>query len=90
MHRRLEQAGAPQETRKLFIEDLHESRYRGSILRVEYDTNNTPRSDRGLLVLRGIERLWLLRTFQQNDKAFVTVLPGTESIFRQEVSELLR
>ena len=86
---RLEQAGVPDETRTLLTEDLHKVQYRGSILRVEYGQDNVPRSDRGLLVLRGPKRLWLLRPLIQGEKRCVTVVPGTEETFQQEVAALL-
>ena len=85
----LETHGVPEETRTLLAEDLHEVQYRGSILRVEYGEDNIPKSDEGLLVLRGPERLWLLRPFDRDGERYVTLLPGTEETFRQEVSALL-
>jgi hypothetical protein len=86
---RLEATDVPEETRMLLAEDLHRAQYRGSILRVEYGEDNVPRSDRGLLVLRGPERLWLLRQLPGKSKPSVTPLPGTERSFRQEVAVLL-
>jgi hypothetical protein len=85
----LEKFGVPEETRTLLAEDLHEVQYRGSVLRVEYGEDNVPKSDEGLLVLRGPERLWLLRPFDRDGERYVTLLPGTEEVFRQEVSAIL-
>lgn len=85
----LEKLGVPEETRTLLAEDLHEVQYRGSVLRVEYGEDNVPKSDEGLLVLRGPERLWLLRPFDRDGERYVTLLPGIEETFRQEVSALL-
>jgi hypothetical protein len=89
IQRRLTHAGVPTETCDPLTEDLSNTRYRGSILRVEYDENNAPTSDRGLLVLRGPERLWLGHPFSREGKQYVTLLPGTEQTFRQRVSMLL-
>jgi hypothetical protein len=61
----------------------------GSALRVEYGEDNVPKSDEGLLTLRGPERLWLLRPFDRDGERYVTLLPGTEEVFRQEVSAIL-
>jgi len=87
--RRLEETGVPEETRTLLAEDLRGVQYRGSILRVEYGEDNLPRSDHGLLVLRGPERLWLLRPLIWEGDLSVALLPGTEEAFRQEVAALL-
>lgn len=84
----LEGTQVPQETRTPFAEDVHQVQYRGSILRVEYE-DSKPQSDEGLLVLRGTDRLWLLRLFVRNGNRYVTLLPGTEQAFRQEVIALL-
>lgn len=86
---RLRAATVPQETGVLLAEDLYNARYRGSVLRVEYDENNVPRSDRGLLILRGPERLWLLLPIPGKGEPSVTVQPGTEESFRQQVVALL-
>jgi hypothetical protein len=85
----LENFDIPEEARTLLAEDLHEVQYRGSILRVEYKENNKPESDEGLLVLRGPERLWLLRPFIRDDEHYITLIPGTEETFRREVTALL-
>lgn len=87
--RRLEEAGVPEATRTLLAEDLCGAQYRGSILRVEYGEDNAPRSDHGLLVLRGPERVWLLHPLTQERETSVSFLPGTEQAFRQEVTALL-
>ena len=87
--RYLQESNVPPETQALLTEDLHEARYRGSILRVEYGEDNVPRSDHGLLVLRGPDRLWLLRPRLEEGEALVTILPGTEEVFRREVTALL-
>ena len=89
IHRRLTHAGVPAETCDLLAEDLSNTQYRGSVMRVEYDENNTPVSDRGLLVLRGPERLWLLRPIVREGEQYVTLLPGTRETFRREVTSLL-
>jgi hypothetical protein len=85
---RLKQAGVAEETQVLLAEDLAKTLYRGSILRVEYDEDNQPISNRGLLVLRGQERLWFLRPSQTEGETMVTVLPGTEEVFRREATTL--
>lgn len=84
---RLAEEGVEQATRAMLAEDIKNPVYRGSILRVEYEER--PRSDEGLLVLRGPERLWLFRIVHKGDKPFVIILPGTEEVFRKEVGALL-
>ncbi|NJN66779.1 MAG: hypothetical protein HC884_08715 [Chloroflexaceae bacterium] len=88
--RKLQQAGIPEDTRLLLAEDIRTSLYRGSILRIEYGADNAPQSNRGLLVLRGSQRLWLLRPVSRKETNLVHILPGTEHRFRQEVAELLK
>lgn len=87
--RKLQQAGIPEDTRQLLAEDIRTSLYRGSILRVEYGADNAPQSNRGLLVLRGSQRLWLLRPVSSKETNIVNILPGTEEVFRREVTALL-
>lgn len=84
----LEGTQVPRETRTSFAEDVHQVQYRGSILRVEYE-DSKPQSDEGLLVLRGTDRLWLLRLLVHNGNRYVTLIPGTEQKFRREVAALL-
>lgn len=86
---RLSRAGVPDEARAMLTEDLSQVRYRGSVLRVEYNENKAPVSDRGLLILCGPQRLWLLRPFLRENRQYVTFLPGTEQSFREEVAALL-
>jgi len=87
--RRLAEGGVEKTTREMLAEDVERTEYRGSILRVEYDEDKPSRSDQGLLVLRGRERLWLFRVAQKGDKPFVVILPGTEEVFRKEVEALI-
>lgn len=85
----LAKVGITEGTRMLLAEDLSEVQYRGSVLRIEYGENNVPQSNEGLLVLRGPERLWLLRPFVREGERYVTLLPGTEEAFRREIVALL-
>ncbi len=87
--RELHRAGLPAAMTNLLAEDLSRPVYRGTILRVEYDQQRSPYSERGLLVLRGPERLWLLRPFLRESQPYVTILQGTEQVFHQELSVLL-
>jgi len=86
----LEEAGVVEETRALLAEHVQGTRYRGGIMRVEYDEESAPYSNNGLLVLRGPERLWLLRLNIKDGEDSVTLLPGTEEVFREEVAALLQ
>jgi hypothetical protein len=83
IRQQLEQGGVPAAAAPLLAEDLAAQQYRGCALRVEY--NHEPFSDHGLLLLRGPQRLWLMRQAAQS----VTLLPGTEESFRREVAALL-
>ncbi|HOS78715.1 MAG TPA: hypothetical protein PLJ24_00465 [Anaerolineae bacterium] len=68
-------------------QDLLNSRYRGSALRVVYTAEHIPTSERGVLLLGGAERVWLFR-FNGPD-APMDMLPGTVSQFTQEIQALL-
>lgn len=80
--------GAPDILCGPLAEDFAAPQLHGSVLRVEYPSPG-PVAERGLLVLRGAERLWLMRPFLRHGASFVTVLAGTEQLFRQEVEALL-
>ncbi len=74
---------------EMLTEDLSKAEYRGTILRVEYGEDRTPYSDRGILVLRGPERLWLFRILPREGEPSVLILPGAEETFRREVRRLV-
>lgn len=75
--------------RQWLSEDLLNSRYRGSALRVVYDADHTPTSERGVLLLGGPQRVWLFRFDGPDAAAPVDVLPGTASQFALELQALL-
>jgi hypothetical protein len=85
-------AGAtlPSQLYDRLAEDLVHTTYRGTVLRIEYGPKGEPTSDRGLLLLGGVERLWILKPFQRPAGDFVTVIPGSEAIFRREVASLMK
>jgi hypothetical protein len=83
---RLQRSGVPPAAAPLLAEDVAGEQYRGSALRVEYNHDAQPFSDHGLLLLRGPQRLWLMRQAPQS----VTLLPGTEEAFRREVAALVQ
>jgi hypothetical protein len=86
---RLAQAGIPESVRPLLAEDIVGVRFRGSVLRVEYNYASMPRADRGLLVLQGPQRMWLLRPFVRGEMQLVSLLAGTAQTFCSEVAALL-
>ncbi|OQA22270.1 MAG: hypothetical protein BWY63_00912 [Chloroflexi bacterium ADurb.Bin360] len=75
--------------RQWLSEDLLNSRFRGSALRVVYTADHAPTSERGLLLLGGPQRSWLFRFNGPDAGAPVDVLPGTASQFAQEIRDLL-
>ncbi len=75
---RLEASGVPTETRTLLAEDLQGTEYRGTALRIEYGEGLAPRTDRGLLLLQGSVRLWLLLPGERDGgQRYVRVSPAT-------------
>lgn len=89
IQKKLERNGLDKQTSEILAQDLINTKYRGTILRIEYGDDGVPRSDRGILILRGQTRLWLLRPQQQNDRALATLLAGTKQVFEKEVLDLL-
>ncbi len=87
---RLANAGVPTAVAALLAPDLARASYRGSILRIEYTAANAPVSERGVLVLRGAERLWLMRPFQRAQATFLTLAPGTTENLTSEIYALLK
>jgi hypothetical protein len=79
----------PEKTRRLFTEDLRDVQYRGSVMRVDYEDDSRPRSDEGLLVLRGPDRLWFLRPFVREEKDYIKIFPGSIARFYKEVAAIL-
>ncbi len=86
---KLKSINIPSHLQSVLVEDLSQVRYRGSILRVEYGEEKAPFSERGLLVLRGPSRLWLLRSLKRIEQNFLVLLPGSEPKFEEEIRKLL-
>ncbi|MEI8164727.1 MAG: hypothetical protein WCG26_00035 [Chloroflexales bacterium] len=86
----LAQATLTAPLREQFAEDLAQTSYRGSVMRVEYGPNGEPVADRGLLLLGGPARLWILKPNQRPTGTVLTLIPGSESVFRREVSALMK
>jgi hypothetical protein len=86
---RLADLGLDQEARARFAEDVAHTQFRGSVMRIEYGADNSAVSNRGFFILRGAERLWLLRPFQRDQEAWLSLLPGTSENIQQEIRGLL-
>lgn len=86
----LAQATLTAPLREQFAEDLAQTSYRGSVMRIEYGPNGEPVSDRGLLLLGGPARLWLLKPHQRPTGTVLTLIPGSESVLRREVAALMK
>lgn len=85
---RLRRAGVPDEVRSLLAEDLAHPQYRGGVIRVDYDGQGRPSSERGFLLLRGSQRLWLISP-EARDAATALLMPATLQSFHQAVMALL-
>ncbi|MBN1923016.1 MAG: hypothetical protein JW892_17340 [Anaerolineae bacterium] len=75
--------------RQWLSEDLLNSRFRGSALRVAYAADHTPTSEMGLLLLGGPQRVWLFRLDGSDSDATVDVVPGTAPQFAKEIQALV-
>lgn len=82
-------AGLPEEVGQLLAGDITNTRYRGACMRVDYDKNNMPVSDRGFLLLCGPERLWLMIPHQKNGESYLQTLPGDEERISKEILALM-
>jgi hypothetical protein len=86
---RLRQAGFTEDAGTLVAQDIVEPIYRGSIVRVAYGENGEMLAERSLFLLRGPERLWLLRPSASGDESLTTMVPCTEQVFRESIAALI-
>lgn len=84
----LRQTSAAEESLSLLAEDLARPQYRGSALRVQYDSQGNPYSAKGFLLLHGPQRLWLI-SLSGSKKETATLMPASVASFQQEVTTLL-
>lgn len=85
---RLWQLGIAEEDGSLLAEDLAHPQYRGSALRIQYDDQGIPHSEKGFLLLRGPQRLWLI-SLEVREPATATLVPATVQAFHEAVTALL-
>lgn len=72
-----------------FRRDAIDPEYKGSMLRIEYDENNTPTSDEGILVLKGSHACWVLSPSQDSSRPWVDIsLCTTKSLTEHLVNML--
>jgi hypothetical protein len=86
---RLESQAAPRHLVQLLREDFNNTQYRGSALRVEYGPDGTPKSEKGLLVLGGLSRLWFFQLTEGDGEPHTTLYPGSREVFQQQVMSLM-
>lgn len=87
--RRLEQAGMDAGIAQMLVQDLRESQYQSSVLRIEYDAQGQPVSDRGFLILQGLQRAWAFLFRAEGDNALVSPLFLSPDVFQAEIKALL-
>ena len=85
----LSESGLEESTSAMIANDLREALFRGSVTRVDYHETEII-SDKGLLLLKGPERTWIFRICRKEDEAWLKIIPGTESSFRDETEKLLK
>lgn len=84
----LEMAGVPQELSNQMAEDCQNTRYLGSILRVNYldsAEGKQPVAEQGCLAMASSQRLWLFQQAEEHPEHF-RLIPGSA----QRVAELVR
>ncbi len=85
---KLQEAHVSEPLAEILAADLSSVQYRGGTLRVEYPDQKSPQSEKGFLILRGPERLWLLRLLKKDMEVSVILLPGTKETLSLEMSHL--
>lgn len=84
----LQSKGIPQETSQLFAQDLNQTVYRGSVLRVE-TTPEGLKSDTGFLTLKGTSgRTWFLEIIVEEGTPFVEIAPARAKVIEKAILEL--
>lgn len=90
VERILTAAGMPADARSLFAEDFQKVVARGSVIRVDFPAApDVPTSNEGILVLRGPDRLWLMRIVQEGDSAALLVAPGSAEDMSSEIKRII-
>jgi hypothetical protein len=86
---RLRESGIPEDACTLLVQDVCGYHYRGSALRIEYGQDGVMQAERGLFLLRGQERLWLLRPSELGDGARTMLMSCTQQAFHDGVTALI-
>jgi hypothetical protein len=89
VHARLATAGMPESVRAMFVPDFQGVVFRGGILRVDFGSGDGPASNRGALILRGPQRLWVMRILPEGDTARLLVMAGGKESLRNEILALI-
>jgi hypothetical protein len=89
VHATLAAAGMPQSVRAMFVPDFQGVVFRGGLLRVDFGQPSGPTSNRGTLILRGPQRLWLMRILPEGDTARLLVMAGSKESLRREILALI-
>ncbi len=84
----LTDAGMPETARLSLSEDLRQPAYRGSLMRVEAKDGQL-RSDRGALLLKGKERLWLMEVQPADGEVMITIRLATQETLRYQIDALI-
>lgn len=78
--------GVPAGPRQLFAADFRDVDYRAGVTRIDYDADASPRSDEGMLLLRGPARLWVANIVPAGESSVLHFGPAPERL----VPSLLR
>jgi len=91
IEQRLEGAGVPFVARIELAEDLYAPTYCGEVVHASNAANGRLKPDRGMLVLGGLQRAWLLRASppDASGQPCVTIVRGTPDAFRSEAAALV-
>lgn len=82
--------GMPKNVRTMFVPDFQGVVFRGGLLRVDFGQVNGPTSNRGTLILRGPQRMWLMRILPEGDTARLLVMAGSKRSLRGEILALIQ
>lgn len=79
----------PDSTRKMFAEDWEKNTFWGVIMYIEHEPFKAPLFDRGVLILHGSKRYWIMKPAFFEGETAMEVFPLTTKNFNSEMKSLL-
>jgi hypothetical protein len=90
IQQRLTQSGVPEHARDALTEDFLNTRFRGSVVRVDHHESGTSVSQHSFFILRGATRFWLLHPKVSGANQVVEVSLGSKKTFGVALSRVIK